>query len=107
MSIPEVVTIRLFGVLHALRCEQGLSTTIEIPVAAEGIPARAIAEDLDLPVDLIEGVFVNHKVYGLDHVVVPGDRVAFVPPGTPGPHRFFLGLYRAGQGDGCAESQSG
>ena len=29
--------------------------------------------------------------------VSPGDRVAFVPYGTPGPHRVFLGLYTAGK----------
>jgi molybdopterin converting factor small subunit len=107
MNIPGTITIRLFGVLHALRCERGLPTTIEMPVSAEGTLARAIAEDLALPVEFIEGVFVNHKVYGLDHLVFPGDRVAFVPPGTPGPHRFALGLYHAGREGSCVESQSG
>ena len=59
----------------------------------------SIATRLDLPHDLIEGVFCNHTVYGLDHVIRPGDRIAFVPYGTPGPHRFTLGLYDAGRGN--------
>jgi hypothetical protein len=46
---------------------------------------------------MIEGVFCNRVVHGIDHVIKPGDRVAFVPKGTPGPHRFFLGLYAAGK----------
>jgi hypothetical protein len=40
---------------------------------------------------------VNHTVHGLDVWLNPGDRVAFVPFDTPGPHRVFLGLYEAGK----------
>jgi nitroreductase len=51
---------------------------------------------MGLPVDTIEGAFCNHSIHGLAHVVMRGDQVAFVPYGTPGPHRYFLGLYEAG-----------
>ena len=46
----------------------------------------------------IEGVFVNHVVHGIGVHVSQGDRVAFVPYGTPGPHRVLLGLHSAGDG---------
>jgi len=92
------VTVRMFGVLGALCKERAEPTTVEVEVPAEGIPAAAIADQLNLPHELIEGVFCNHKVYGIQHVIHPGDRVAFVPYGTPGPHRFYLGLYDAGKG---------
>jgi hypothetical protein len=36
--------------------------------------------------------------------ISPGDRVAFVPYGTPGPHRVFLGLYAAGKESDAAEA---
>jgi hypothetical protein len=90
------VTVRIFGNLRLAREAAGLPCTLTTPVPAEGVSAREIAEFLGLPVDEIEGVFVNHVVYGLGVDVRPGDRIAFVPFGTPGPHRVFLGLYDAG-----------
>jgi hypothetical protein len=95
-------TVRMFGLLHSIRQERGLPSVVEIDVPEEGMTARQIAIDLDLPVDDIEGVFCNHVVHSLDFRISPGDRVAFVPPGTPGPHRFLLGLYRAGKEDECS-----
>ncbi len=62
-----------------------------------GITGRDLARRLALPLGEIEGVFVNGRVRGPEHVILPGDRVAFVPKGTPGPHRFALGLYAAGR----------
>jgi len=103
MEPATPVVIRMFGALRTLRCERGFDPVTQIDVPAEGVRARDIAADLDLPVDFIEGVFVNHTVRGLDHRVMPGDRIAFVPPGTPGPHRYTLGLYRAGADDGCSD----
>lgn len=94
----EPVTVRMFGVLGALCKERDEPTTCQVDVPPEGIHASEIAERLQLPEELIEGVFCNHKVYGIEHVIHPGDRIAFVPYGTPGPHRFYLGLYDAGRG---------
>jgi hypothetical protein len=93
------VTVRMFGLLHLYRTERGLPTTCDVDVPAQGTTGRDLALQLGLPVDRIEGVFVNRTVYGIDHPIAPGDRVAFVPYGTPGPHRVFLGLYQAGRGD--------
>lgn len=94
--MDRLVTVRMFGALHTLRQERDLPTTVGVDVPIEGTTGRLLAIQLDLPVDLIEGIFVNRTVYGLDHRVDPGDRVAFVPYGTPGPHRVYLGLYSAG-----------
>lgn len=91
------VTVRMFGLLHSARAAAGLPSTVEVEVPEKGTTARDIAEGLGLDVGLIEGVFVNRTVYDIDHPVSPGDRIAFVPYGTPGPHRFYLGLYRAGR----------
>ena len=52
-----------------------------------------LAQMMDLPLDKIEAVFINGKAKPAgDGWVNPGDRVAFVPPGTPGPYRAILGL---------------
>lgn len=94
------VTVRMFGCLHTLRKERGLPTTVEVAVPAEGMTGAELAAALEMPLDRIEGVFCNRTVYPIKHLIMPGDRVAFVPEGTPGPHRFFLGLYAAGKDDG-------
>ncbi|WP_366924655.1 MoaD/ThiS family protein [Metallumcola ferriviriculae] len=57
--------------------------------------ARELAEKLDLPLDLIEAVFINGLAMPMDDgQVKPGDRVGFVPPGTPGPYRALLGMVK-------------
>lgn len=48
---------------------------------------------LDIAAESVEVVFVNGKAYVAKTAVIrPGDRVALVPPGVPGPHRFLLGF---------------
>jgi sulfur carrier protein ThiS len=54
---------------------------------------RELLAKLDIPAELVEVLFVNHKAYRPELATVrPGDRVALVPPGTPGPYRVFLGF---------------
>jgi len=89
----------MFGCLHTIRKERGLDSTVEITLPPEGRRADEIALELELPLDRIEGVFVNHLVYNLDIIVKPGDKVAFIPTGIPGPHRFMLGIHSAGKRD--------
>lgn len=97
MSRPTTATVRMMGALHTIRKERGLKSVTEVPIPEEGLTARQIARELDLPFDKIEGVFVNHICYALERRVLPGDKVAFVPTGVPGPHRYMLGIYNAGQ----------
>jgi len=97
MSGNAPVQIRIFGMLAELRKERGEPTSLEMSIPEDGTTAEEIAAELGLPPQFIEGVFCNHTVYGLDHVINPGDQIAFVPYGTPGPHRFTLGLYSAGK----------
>lgn len=93
------VTVRIFGSLRPVCAERGLGHVCEILVDEQGTSARAVAQSMGIPAELIEGVFINHTMHGLGHTVMPGDRIAFVPYDTPGPHRFFLGIYQAGKDD--------
>jgi hypothetical protein len=97
MSTQSTTTVRMFGALHLLRRERGLEPSAEVTIPPGGCAARDIALQLELPLEKIEAVFVNHLAYGIDRVIQPGDRVAFVPTGVPGPHRFLLGIFGAGQ----------
>jgi hypothetical protein len=100
MASRQSVTVRLFGCLHTLRRQRGLPAVVEVELPAEGLCAEELAGRLELPLELVEAVLVNRKAYSLRYRVRPGDRVAFVPRGTPGPHRFTLGIYGAGTGQG-------
>lgn len=93
----DKVIVRMLGLLHTVRRERGLPDVVEMSLPDGGRVAAEIARELDLPLEKIEGVFCNHVVYDLGHVIRPGDTIAFVPQGTPGPHRYTLGLHRAGQ----------
>ena len=97
MAEPAKVLVQMFGSLHTYRRKQGLSPKVELDVPAEGILAVEIARQLELPLEKIEGVIHNHKVKSLDCAVMPGDKLAFVPRGIPGPYRFMLGIYAAGK----------
>lgn len=99
MATTGTAAVRMFGRLHTLRRQAGLADAAEISLPPEGRTAAELARELGLPAGEIEAVFCNHKTYGLDHVVRPGDEVAFVPRGIPGPHRFTLGIYAAGRGE--------
>jgi len=87
----------MFGALHTIMKDRGLESTVNMKIPADGCTACDLAKQLNLPQDKVEAVFINHLVYGLEHIIRPGDRVAFVPTGIPGPHRFLLGIYGAGR----------
>lgn len=94
---PHAVEVRVFGSLRPSLVERGLPYEFSIDVPAEGTVARELAESIGLPMDRVEGVFVNHLVHGLGMRIMPGDRIAFVPNDIPGPHRYYLGLFAAGK----------
>ena len=100
-----ITHIRMLGILYTYRRKQGLSTSVELQLPSSGKSALEIAQELELPIDKIEAVFCNNTIYSLDHRIMPGDRVAFVPHGTPGPHRYTLGIKQAG--DRQKKAQSG
>lgn len=100
MSTQTTTTVRMFGALHALRRDRGLQSTAEVHIPPGGCTACDLAANLDLPLEKIEAVFVNHRAYGLDHPIQAGDRVAFVPTGIPGTESVLLGIYTAGHRNG-------
>ncbi|NVN90761.1 MAG: MoaD/ThiS family protein [Desulfuromonadales bacterium] len=85
-------TVRMFGCLHTYRKDHGLEPTVTVTIEPSGCTALELANKLELPLDKVEAVFVNHLVYSLDHRIQPGDRVAFIPTGVPGPYRLLIGI---------------
>jgi len=93
-------TIEVRGFLHLdafIRKIQGkmpLILDLDAPITG-----RELAERLDISPDEIEVIFVNGFVQELDFIINPGDRMAFLPPGCPGPYRIALGFYGKNQGN--------
>lgn len=66
------------------------------------ISGLALSEILGIERKDIEVIFVNGFVQELDYTIHPGDRIAFLPPGCPGPYRIALGFYGKNQGNEAA-----
>ena len=60
---------------------------------ADEISGIALLEKLDVPAEKVEVLLVNGKAFRPDEATIrSGDRVALLPPGTPGPYRVMLGF---------------
>ncbi|NLJ78722.1 MAG: MoaD/ThiS family protein [Tissierellia bacterium] len=91
-------TIELRGFLHLNAYIKEKFGTMPVNLALDGgITGEDLAKRLDIPLDEIEVIFVNGFVQGLEFTIRPGDRVAFLPPGCPGPYRIALGFYGKNQ----------
>jgi len=66
----------------------------------EPAPAACLVEKLKINPHQVEAIFINGVARHLEDVINPCDRVALVPPGTPGPYRVLLGFVNAGKDSG-------
>lgn len=57
-----------------------------------GETAIDVIKKVQLTVEEVEAAFINGKVAPLETELSDGDRLALVPPGTPGPYRVLLGF---------------
>ena len=74
--------------------EQGVPYSLEKEIDPEGRVACDIIKEIGLPPEKVEAIFINGRVRNIYDPVFPGDRVALLPYGTPGPYRLFLGMAR-------------
>lgn len=65
------------------------NVAIQIP---HDCTAADLINDMALAPEDVEAVFINGTVKPFDSILHDGDRIALVPPGTPGPYRVFLGM---------------
>jgi hypothetical protein len=87
----QTIEVRAFGGLSGVMNKNGRTVPF-ILNQQEPITGTALAEKLEIPGEEIEVIIVNGKAESLSSTIQPGDRVAFVPWGTPGPYRIFLGF---------------
>ncbi len=87
----RTIEIRIFGRLSDIARKRKWPVPLFLDVK-EPITGNDLARKLEIPVDEIEVIIVNGVTQSLNYTIQPGDRVAFVPWGTPGPYRIFLGF---------------
>lgn len=87
----DSLEIRCFGDLKKIFDQRNWPFPLTLDLE-EQVTAAELAAKLEIPPEKIEIVFVNGTAQPLDCLVKPGDRIAFVPPGTPGPYRVVLGF---------------
>jgi hypothetical protein len=93
MSEQSRKTIEVRGFLHLDAVFRKKGTIPLIMGLEDPITGIELASKLEIPLDEIEVIFVNGFVQELDYMIHPGDRIAFLPPGCPGPYRIALGFY--------------
>jgi molybdopterin converting factor small subunit len=65
-----------------------LNATVQLP---DNFTPQMLLDQYKLDDHDVEFVFINGKVHPKDTSLKNGDRIAFVPPGTPGSYRLLLG----------------
>lgn len=93
-------TIELRGFLQLDAFLKRKFGTMPVFLEIDGpISGLELSKQLEIKRDDIEVIFVNGFVQQVDYIINPGDRVAFLPPGCPGPYRIALGFYGKNQGN--------
>lgn len=93
---PGDIEIRGFLKLDALLRKRYGKPPVKLHLS-EPLTGAQLAALLEIHLHDIEVIFVNGLVHALDVLIHPGDRVAFLPPGCPGPYRVALGFYGKNQ----------
>jgi len=92
--MEKMLEIRGFMWLSEVFRERSWSNPYQFSLQTEVTGLELLAM-LDISADKVEGIFVNgHASPAALSIINPGDRVALVPPGMPGPHRVLLGIRR-------------
>jgi sulfur carrier protein ThiS len=82
-----------------LKAEDRPCTNASIDVV-DGATVRNLVMDMGLSAEDVEAVMVNGSIVSIDQALHDGDRVALLPPGTPGPYRVLLGIRKKDQDSG-------
>ena len=88
------ITFNAFSFLRKKLKKQGFTDYVNAKFAIENECSlnHLIENILHLKEGDVEAVFLNGKVVDKNTIIKNGDRVALVPPGTPGSYRLQLGM---------------
>lgn len=86
------ICFKAFSFLQRKLQAEGLDWCNECMDIQEGQTVEDIIKGLGLDVEHVEAAFVNGRVSPFSTTLKDNDRLALVPPGTPGPYRVLLGI---------------
>ncbi len=87
-----VITFNAFSFLQKKLRENNIKYSNASMVVEHGTKVRDLIKQVKLDFEDIEVVFINGKIAPFDAILQNNDRVALIPPGTPGPYRVLLGF---------------
>ncbi len=85
------IELRFFSSLQPIMKARGYGFPAHLEIGSSITPHDLLLK-LQLSDTQVEAIMVNGKVHDLCAVIMPGDRVALIAPGTPGPYRVMLGI---------------
>ncbi len=89
------ITLKAFSFLQPRLRSLGVPSSSWDMDIHPGETVADILHKLGLEQAEVEAVFVNGRTAPLSTPLQNGDRLALIPPGTPGPYRVLLGIRNA------------
>lgn len=86
------ICFKAFSFLQSKLKAAGIESFNECMEIPEGRNVADVVKGLGLDETQVEAAFVNGRVSHFSTILKNGDRLALVPPGTPGPYRVLLGI---------------
>jgi len=96
--MPQI-TFNAFSFLGQKLKEKGIPCSNELMTVESGTSSKDLISMLGLSPDEVEVVFINGRVSSKNFILNDKDRVALIPPGTPGPYRVLFGFIRQNKND--------
>lgn len=87
-----VITFNAFSFLQKKLKKKHIDYSNVTMTLKPGTRAKDLILQVQLAPEDVEVVFINGKVAPVDTIILDQDRVALIPPGTPGPYRVLLGF---------------
>ena len=91
------ITFNAFSFARIRLKEQGIACVNVQREIHEGMSAQDFIDELGLDKKYVEAVFINGTVLPKSTILHEGDRIALLPPGTPGSYRLILGIKEMGE----------
>ncbi|NOX14895.1 MAG: MoaD/ThiS family protein [Epsilonproteobacteria bacterium] len=86
------ITFNAFNFLRKKLKEQNIPYVEAVMEFPDGYSAQDIIDQFGFLEEEVEAVMINRLVKPKDTILKTGDRVALLPPGTPGSYRLILGI---------------
>jgi len=86
------IILNAFSFLREQLSQKGFAYLNAPMTIQENMSVNELITWMELEPSSIEAVFINHKVRPKHTILQEGDRVALLPPGTPGSYRLILGM---------------